>query len=169
MITWHVVFFYLQKAFDTVDQNILLSKLCHHGIRWLANKWFESYLADCKQFVSVNSFASSISIITFGVPQGSVFGPFLFILYIDDLFIALKQSKVHHFADNTILLINKSVKRLNKPLNMDLINLTHWLSGNKISLNVSKKNLLFSSLKKILGFNIINKAKWEKIVSNRFS
>ena len=59
-----------QKAFDTVDHSILLSKLCHYRIRGLANKWFESYLANRKQFVSLNSFESSTLSITCGVPQG---------------------------------------------------------------------------------------------------
>ena len=68
----------LQKVFDTMDHSILLSKLCHYRIRGLANKWFESYLANRKQFVSINGFESSTSSITFGVPQGSVLGPFLY-------------------------------------------------------------------------------------------
>ena len=66
------IFVDLQKAFDTVNHSILLSILHHYGIHGLANKWFESYLANCKQFVSVNGFESSTSRITCGVPQGFV-------------------------------------------------------------------------------------------------
>ena len=58
------IFVDLQKAFDTIDHSILLSKLCHYGIHGLANKWFESYLPNCKQFVSINAFESSNSSIT---------------------------------------------------------------------------------------------------------
>ena len=113
IVTLHAVFFYLQKAFDTVDHSILLIKLCHYGIRRLINKWFELYLAKCKQFVSVNGFASSTSSITCRVPQGSVLGPLLFLLYINDLHVAVKHCKVHHFADDTnLLIINKSLKKL---------------------------------------------------------
>ena len=72
-------FFDVQKAFDTVDHGILLSNLCHYGRRGLANKWFESYLANRKQFVSINGFESSTSSIICGVSQGSVFGPLLFL------------------------------------------------------------------------------------------
>ena len=105
----------LQNAFDTVDYSILLSKLCHYGIRGLANKWFESYLADRKQFVSVNGFESSTSSITCDVLQGSVLGPLLFLIYINDPHVAIKHCKLHHFADDTnLLIINKSLKRLNK-------------------------------------------------------
>ena len=127
------IFVDLQKAFDTVDHSILLSKLCHYGIRELTNKWFETYLANHKQFVSVNGFASSTSSITCGVPQGSVLRPLLFLLYINDIHVAIKHSKVHHLADDTnLLIINKSLKRLNKLLNIDLKNFTNWLNANKI-------------------------------------
>ena len=145
------IFVELHKAFDTVDHSILLSKLCHYGIRGLTNKWFESYLANRKQFVSISDFASSTSSIASGVPQGSVLGPLLFLLYINDLHVAIKHCKVNHFADDTnLLIISKSLKRLNKLLNSDLKNLTNWLNTNKISLNVSKTELIISSLKEHL-------------------
>ena len=98
--------------------------LCHCGLA--ANKWLESYLAKHKQFVSVNGFESSTSSITCGVQQGSVLGSLLFLIYIHDLHVVIKHCKVHHFADKTnLLIINKSLKRLNKLLNFDLKNLTN--------------------------------------------
>ena len=139
-----------------MNHSILLSKLYHYGIRGLANKWFESYLANRKQFVSINGFESSTSSITCGVPQGSVLGPLLFLIYINDLYVAIKHCKVHHFADDTnLLIINKSLKRLNKLLNIDLKNLTNWLNANKISLNVSKTELIiFKPKRKPLDLNM---------------
>ena len=137
------IFVDFQKAFDIVGHRILLSILCHYGIRGLANKWFESNLANRKQFVSINGFAPSTSSITCGVPQGSVLGPLLFLLCINDLHVAIKYCKIHHFADDTnLLIIHKSMKRLNKILNIDLNTLTSWLNANKISLNVSKSKLI---------------------------
>ena len=136
------------KALD--DEQILLTKLCHYGIRGLTNRWFESYLANRKQFVSINGFVSSTSSIASGVPQGSVLGPLLFLLYINDLHVAIKHCTVHHFADDTnLLIINKLLKRLNKLLNSDLKSLKNWLNASKISL-FQKQNLLFSSLKENL-------------------
>ena len=102
------IFVDLHKAFDTVDHSILLRKLCHYGICGLTKKWFESYLANHKQFVSINGFASNTLSIESGVPQGSVLGPLLFLLYINDLHVAIKHCKVHHFADDAnLLIINK--------------------------------------------------------------
>ena len=130
--------------------------LCHYGIRGLANKWLESYLANRKQFVSINNFESSTSGISCGVPQGSVFGPLLFLIYINDLHVVIKRCKVHHFADDTnLLIINKSLKRLSKLLNIDLKNLPNWLNANKIWLNVSKTELIiFKPKRKLLAFNM---------------
>ena len=84
-----------------------------------------------------------------GVPRGSVLGPLLFLLYINDLNLAIKYCKVYHFADDTNLLYtNNSIKKLNKMLNKDLKNLTNWLNANKISLNVNKTEIiLFKPIK----------------------
>ena len=137
------IFIDLQKAFDTVDHNILLHKLNYYGIRGLANDWFKSYLLNRKQYVSIQGIDSDQAIMEYGVPQGSVLGPLLFLLYINDLHKAVKFSTTRHFADDTNLLIkNKSLKQLKKHLNLDLRKLVNWLKANKISLNRSKTELI---------------------------
>ena len=98
------VFVDLQKAFDTVDHQILLAKLNHYGIRGVSNDWFKSYLSNRNQYVSISCLHSGLTSISCGVPQGSVLGPLLFLLYINDLNQAIKFCKVHHFADDTNLL-----------------------------------------------------------------
>ena len=104
------IFVDLQKAFDTVDHEILLSKLDYYGIRGISNNWFKSYLSNRKQFVSINGYDSGLAEIKCGVPQGSVLGPLLFLLYINDLNQAIKFCNVHHFADDTNLLyLGKSI------------------------------------------------------------
>ena len=109
------VFVDLQKAFDTVDHVILLKKLEHYGIRGIGNSWFHSYLSNRSQFVSILGFNSSLKSIMHGVPQGSVLGPLLFLLYINDLREAIKYCMIHHFADDTnLLLFDSSLKSLQK-------------------------------------------------------
>ena len=113
------VFIDLQKAFDTVDHEILLQKLYHYGIRGTALSLFRSYLTGRQQFVSLNGSNSTSKLIRHGVPQGSVLGPLLFLLYINDLHCAIKYSLVHHFADDTNLLhFSDSLKQLAKHMNM---------------------------------------------------
>ena len=133
------VFVDLQKAFDTADHQIVLAKLNHYGIRGVSNDWFKSYLSNRNQYVPINGFDSGLTSISCGVPQGSVLGPLLFLLYINDLNQAIKFCKVHHFADDTNLLcLSNSIKKLNKLVNTDLKHLVNWLNANKISLNVKK-------------------------------
>ena len=133
------VFVDFQKAFDTVGHLILLAKLNHYGIHGVSIDWFKSYLSKCNQHVSINGFDSGLTSINCGVPQGSVLGSLLFLLYINDLNQAIKFCKVHHFADDTNLLyLSNSIKKLNKLVNTDLKHLVNWLNANKISLNIKK-------------------------------
>ena len=137
------IFVDLQKAFDTVDYEMLLSKLDYYGIRGKSNNWFKSYLSNSKQFVSINVYDSGLTETNYGVPQGSILGTLLFLLYMNDLNQAIKFCKVHHFANDTNLLyLGKSIKKLNKLVNFDLKNLLYWLRANKISLNIKKTELI---------------------------
>ena len=109
------IFLDFQKAFDTVDHQTLIQKLNYYGIRGIANNWLSSYLQNRTQFVSINGFDSNVNAICCGVPQGSILGPLLFLIYINDLHFAIKYCKVHHFADDTNLLnFDNSIKKINK-------------------------------------------------------
>ena len=105
----------LQKAFYTIDYQILLAKLNNYGIREVSNDWFKSYPSNRSQYVSIKRYESGLATINCGVPQGSVLGPLLFLLYINDLNQAIKFCKVHHFVDDTNLsCMSNSIKKLNK-------------------------------------------------------
>ena len=98
---------------------------------------------------------SDNALIEFGVPQGSVLGPLLFLIYINDLNQAIKFSRVHHFADDTnLLLVDNSLKKISKHINHDLKLLTTWLRATRISLNTSKTEISQFRPKSNLNFRI---------------
>ena len=122
---------------------MLLTKLEHYGIKGNTNYWLHSFLTDRKKYTSVTGKDSISQEIAHGVPQGSVLGPLLFIIFINDLNLSVTSSKVHHFVDDTnLLLINKSLKKINSLINHDLALLVQWLRANKISLNTSKTEIV---------------------------
>ena len=120
----------------------------HYGIHEVSNDWFKSYLSNRHQYVPINECESGLATINCGVPQGSVLGPLLFLLYIIDLNQAIKFCKVHHFADDTNLLcLSNSIKKLNKQVNADLKHLVNWLNAKKISLNIKKTEMVIFKFK----------------------
>ena len=140
----------MKKASDTVDHHILLQKLEHYGIRGVANEWFSSYLKNRAQFASISNVSSTIKELLSSVPQRSVLGPLLFLLYINDLHNSVRYAKTYHFADDTsVILSSTSLEILSKRINKDLFNLSNWLKANKLSLNVKKTELVIFRSKKI--------------------
>ena len=137
------IFIDLEKAFDTVNHEILCKKLSYYGFRGKTNDLLKSFLSNRKQYVSINGTDSKLLDINCGVPQGSTLGPLLFLIYINDLRFSLQHSTASHFADDTcITYANKNLKNLESKINYDLKSVIEWLRANRLSLNVTKTKLL---------------------------
>jgi hypothetical protein len=150
------VYIDLSKAFDTVDHTILLSKLEHYGIRNTSLSLLNSYLSNRLQYVEIESVKSSYQTINTGVPQGSVLGPLLFIIYINDIH---SSSNLFHFvtyADDTTLftslnaIANDTSSPTEEIINSELQSVCKWLNLNRLSLNISKtKCMIFQKSNRI--------------------
>ena len=142
------LFLDLRKAFDVIDQEILLSKLRHYGIRGNELELFKSYLTDRKQCVALGDCNSSLLPVTHGVPQGSNVGPILFLIYINDLPKASSFFKYIMFADDSTLsctIPKQDLPSISNVINTELDLVGGWLRANKMSLNIGKtKYMLFS-------------------------
>ena len=145
------------KAFDTVTHNILLQKLYHYGIRGTAYKRLESYLSFRNQFVSVQNHHSSLKPINIGVPQGSILGPLLFLIYVNDIpnsvtcnsrlftndTCLVVSSPPRLFTDDTCLVVSSpSLTILENECNKEINKLQTWISANKLQINPEKSAII---------------------------
>lgn len=144
------LFLDLKKAFDCVNHKILLNKLFHYGIRGLAYNWFKDYLDQRKQYVNLQYYESSKAVIKCGVPQGSILGPLLFLLYVNDIANISKILLPLIFADDTNLFLQgKSVNETIDIMNSEMVKVVKWLQVNKLLLNLDKTHyIIFHSNKK---------------------
>lgn len=137
------IFCDLSKAFDCVNHSILLQKLQIYGFRGMSLNWFKSYLSERSQIVQLNNIKSESKIINCGVPQGSVLGPLLFLLYINDLaFVDIKGQFTMFADDTTILWNNKNKNFLYDSINNDILKIKSWCDSNLLTFNINKTNIL---------------------------
>lgn len=151
------IFLDLQRAFETVDPEILVEKLAALGVDGTALAWFACYLIGRKQRVKMGETMSNELSIDFGVPQGSILGPLLFVLYVNDIGNGLKQSQIKMFADDTLVyVISDNIVDSCNELNEDLEVLLNDLCQHKLKLNVSETKAILISNKKSVDVSALN-------------
>ena len=186
------IFLDLTKAFDTVNHQILLDKLHHYGVRGIVHNLFKSYLSNRKQFVKVNNTTSEYLPTNCGVPQGSVLGPLLFLIYVNDIANLSPLGSIRLFADDTNIFIeHENIEQLQIDAQSVLEYIYKWFGDNRLTVNTSKSNfsiftitykrnnnlipdslasnkgtILISDSTKYLGVTIDDNLNWKKHVNN---
>ena len=166
------VFLDFRKAFDCVDHVILLKKLYHYGIRGVLHEWFESYLSNRTQYVDLNGVQSCKLLVTHGVPQGSILGPLLFLLFINDFPLSSSKFIFNLFADDSTLSYSfdhrdsTTCNVVNNELNL----VSRWLCSNRIQINVSKTKYILFSLRRTVTLPpiMIGNSEIERVESIKF-
>ncbi len=165
------VYIDLSKAFDTLDHNILLEKLRYYGIHGIEHTLMYNYLTDRHQYVEYKHSLSEIKPISTGVPQGSILGPLLFLIYINDLPTVSQMFDMIMYADDTTLYCNINEYITEHDINTELARIYDWLTSNKLALNVSKtKFMVFHSARKIVTYPCLklNNIEIEKVQTFNF-
>src|SRR2546425_2853098 len=143
------LFIDIQKAFDAIDIDILLYKLYHYGVRGVMFEWIKNYLHDRSQYTYVNGVKSNVNNISYGVPQGSVLGPLLFLIYVNDIQRATTETVPKMFADDTnAFIVADNLIDLQYKTNACLSDLNLWCLANKLTINLDKTNYTVFSPKK---------------------
>ena len=140
------IFIDFSRAFDTISHDILLNKLQFYGFRGKAHDWIKNYLTNRKQFVAYNNSHSQLGNVTIGVPQGSILGPLLFLLYVNDIYAISKEMSCIQFADDTTLFTSgNNLTDLACVVNTELRTINEWINLNKLSLNIAKTSYMVIS------------------------
>ena len=143
----------LSKAFDTLNHSILLEKLQYYGVTGTSLSLLDNYLSDKCQYVEYNGHRSNTLPITIDVPQGSVLGPLLFLIYINDLPMVSDVFNMLMYADDTTLYCNIDQNVSEEVINNELSKVSQWLAANKLSINVTKtKYMVFHLHKKVVTY-----------------
>ena len=147
----------LQKAFDTIDHKILIYKLKYIGLAKTSIDWIQSYLTSRVSFVEIESHKSSLKDIACGVPQGSILGPLLFLLYVNDMSQAVTCDLLLYADDSCLTVTHKDVKYIEETLNNNLSSLCDWLVDNKLSIHLGKtESILFGTRNSLNKTNLVN-------------
>lgn len=152
-----IVFLDFRRAFETINRNLLILKMEKYGFGQNILKWFRDYLSERSQVTRYGQ-TSTASESIHGVPQGTVLGPTLFILYINDIVKVIENCKIQMFADDTLLYVmGENIDEITQKLNNDLIHLSDWLNNNSLQLNINKtKSMVIRNRTHNCNLNLVN-------------